>query len=363
MKAANRILYTAKKLLGMWCRGTTLALAAASLSLGCEALEKHSAKEGFNMGFLKKKEPPVQIVSTWKPEVVFVPDPANQGRPNPGLAGRVYLFQQDLGTSATWDGKLEIDLFDLGVAQGATPVHLERWEYDASSLSKLVRKDPIGDGYTLFLPWATYREDVQKIQLKLKFDHGGTFPLYGDTGTITLNGPLKMTSHSSTMMPDQFANQPPRAPGYPIGPRMLDSKQGKAETPLRQVIPRPEHPLMPKEENLQQLPPPRQLPGQNQPMMVPNPNSAPGRMELPAPRMDLPSPLKLPTPGAAPAPVEQPVPGPAVVPSDPSQSRAKPTGVPQPTPRLELVEPSDPSLARKPGPIQSEGPQRVWTLR
>jgi len=360
MKVTNRFLHTAKKLLGMWGKGASLGLAAACLSMGCEALEKHSAKEGFNMGFLKKKEPPVQIVSTWKPEVVFVADPANQGRPNPGLAGRVYLFQQDLGTSATWDGKLEIDLFDLGVAQGTVPVHMERWEYDAASLSKLIRKDPIGDGYTLFLPWGTYREDIQKIQLKLKFDHGGTFPLYGDTGTITLNGPLKMTSHSTTMMPDQFANQPPRAPGNPAGSRTMDPRLAKPETPLRQVIPRPEHPLMPKEENLQQLPPPRQLPGQNQPMG----NPIPGRMELPAPRMDVPSPLKLPTPGAAPAPVDPPMGiNPAVPPADPSQSRAKPAGNPPTAPRLELVEPGDPSLARKTGSAQSEGQQKVWTLR
>lgn len=358
MKVTNRILHTAKNMLGMWGKGATLGLAAAALSMGCEALEKHSAKEGFNMGFLKKKEPPVQIVSTWKPEVVFVADPANQGRPNPGLAGRVYLFQQDLGTSATWDGKLEIDLFDLGVAQGTVPVHLERWEYDAASLSKLIRKDPIGDGYTLFLPWGTYREDIQKIQLKLKFDHGGTFPLYGDTGTITLNGPLKMTSHSSTMMPDQFANQPPRVPANPAGSRTMDPRLAKPETPLRQVIPRPEHPLMPKEENLQQLPPPRQLPGQNQPMGVP----MPGRMDLPAPRMDLPSPLKLPTPGAA--PVDPSAGASPTAPSgDPSQSRAKPSGNPQPAPRLELVEPGDPSLARKSGSTQSEGQQKVWTLR
>lgn len=361
MKMANRVLLSAKALLSLWGKGAGLALAAAALSTGCESLEKHSAKEGFNMGFLKKKEPPVQVVSTWKPEVVFVPDPANQGRPNPGLVGRVYLFQQDMGTASTWDGKLEVDLYDLGVAQGTAPTHMERWEYDGASLAKLVRKDPIGEGYTLFLPWGTYREDVQKVQLKLKFDYGGTFPLYGDTGPITLSGPLRMVSNHSTMLSDQFANQPPARSAFPMAPsRMIDPNQGKPEVPLRQVIPRPEHPLMPKQDNSQQLPPPRMVPGQNQSMTLPAPGGNAGRMELPAPRLDVPSPLNLPTPGAANQPAAPSLPPTA---ADPSQSKAAPAGSAPPAARLELLEPADPSLARKTGSGKLESVQKVWTLR
>lgn len=356
MKMANRVLLSAKTLLNLWGKGVGLALAAATVSTGCESLEKHSAKEGFNMGFLKKKEPPVQVVSTWKPEVVFVPDPANQGRPNPGLVGRVYLFQQDMGTAATWEGKLEVDLYDLGVAQGTSPTHLERWEYDGASLAKLVRKDPIGEGYTLFLPWGTYREDVQKVQLKLKFDYGGTFPLYGDTGPITLNGPLRMVSNHSTMLSDQFANQPPARSVAPMQPpRMIDPNQGRPEVPLRQVIPRPDHPLLPKQDNPQQLPPPRMVPGQDQSGTLPVPDVNSGRMELPAPRLEVPSPFQLPTPGAASPPGAPSTPQPSV---DPSRSKAAP-----PAARLELLEPVDPSLARKTGSVKLDGAQKVWTLR
>jgi hypothetical protein len=372
MTSSSRILHTANHLLASWGKGVSLALAGLALATGCESLEKYSAKEGFNMGFLKKKEPPVQIVSTWKPEVIFVPDPANQGNPNPGLAGRIYLFQSDLGKSTTCEGKLDIDLYDLGVVNGGAPVHLERWEYDSASLAKLIRKDPIGDGYTVFLPWGSYRSDIQKIQLKLRFDHGGSFPIYADTGPITLNGPLKVVRHDSSTFPEQFGSQPSAPPPQPMQPRMmLDPNAGRPETPLRQIIPRPEHPLMNNQGKDQQLPPPRLVPGQNQPMNLPSPGANPGRMELPAPRNDGNTPFLQPnsvpsnsgglnTPGAA-APSGQPVP--QQLPDDPSQSKAGPGALKPAAPRLDLLEPNDPSLVRRSGSSKPETPQKVWTLR
>src|SRR5437660_197295 len=69
-------------------------------------------------GFCKKDEPKPsstvsQIAATWNPEVVHVPDVMHGGAPLTGLAGRIYLFGQELGTPTLGDGALVVDLFDL----------------------------------------------------------------------------------------------------------------------------------------------------------------------------------------------------------------------------------------------------------
>jgi hypothetical protein len=135
-----------------------------------------------------------EVSCTWMQEVAHVPDPARHGARNPGLAGRLYLFG-DLasGHSLAVDGKAEIVLYDLS---GEKEKMLEVWQFGPNALKQLLRRDPIGWGYTLFLPWGTYRPDISRVELRVSFTPTGEATLYAEPSTVTLqhgatpNGPV-----------------------------------------------------------------------------------------------------------------------------------------------------------------------------
>jgi hypothetical protein len=107
----------------------------------------------------------------WERQVHFTPDPLNNGQLTPGLAGRFYLFGPKVGHPMECEGRLTIDLYDDGpVEAGAPSKKLEQWQFDANSLKKLLRRDNVGWGYTVFLPWASYRPDITKVRLMVRFD-------------------------------------------------------------------------------------------------------------------------------------------------------------------------------------------------
>jgi len=346
-----------ERLRGKLGRMTCAAVAACSLVIGCETLEKNKGKEDVSMGFLRKKEIPCQIISTWKPEVLFVADPANQGKNSPGLAGRLYLFGKEVGMPMTCEGSLQVDLYDLGAVSNAPPVHLERWNFDSANLQRLVRKDPIGEGYTLFLPWGTYRPDVQRVQLKMQFDQGKGYPLYADTGPMTISDPLRLTQHSSSIIP-QNMGEGVNNPGANSG-RYQPSQSGieMNNRPLRQVIPRSGHPFS---DDTQQLPPPRMQPAQplsglngNQSQLVPG-----GTSQMPNDGL-----RRLGTPGALVTPIE---PG-SLAPSrlDPPQVRNNTSGsIPQGI-KLDFQESrgEDSLQVKRDSNQPPTGDVKVWNLR
>ena len=174
---------------------------------------------------------PCQLVSTWKNEVVHVADPVHGGSPTPGLAGRFYLFGEEVDTPIEAEGNLTIDLFDLSKGPGTQPVLLENWQLDPVTLKKLKRKDPVGEGYTLFLPWATFRPDINRVQLKLKYDAGGEFPLYGDTGPLTLNSEITIQQSRHTMAPGASGQLQSANPGMTGNPSAQGMAPGQAASP------------------------------------------------------------------------------------------------------------------------------------
>lgn len=115
-----------------------------------------------------------QIVAAWNNEIVLAPDPYHNGKPNPGIAGRVYLFGHSVDFPRAGDGKITVDLFDLArQTPNGDPVPLERWEFDPVTLRRLLKRDTIGWGYTLFLPWGTYRPDIPVWNVMLKVHYQG----------------------------------------------------------------------------------------------------------------------------------------------------------------------------------------------
>lgn len=135
--------------------------------------------------------PPVsQVVATWNPAVVFTPDPANNGVRTPGLVGRVYLFGPDLGYPLVGDGSLTVALFDDSrTGPDGTPLQLEEWRIDKDTLHRLLKRDTIGMGYTLFLPWGTYKPEIVNVHFKVRYEPCKGAPIYLEDGPLTLTAP------------------------------------------------------------------------------------------------------------------------------------------------------------------------------
>jgi hypothetical protein len=118
----------------------------------------------------------------WQPCVRYAPDPAHGGAPIPGLAGRLYLFGPEVGFPLVGDGKLSVLLSD---ETGGPPVQKEAWNIDADTLKTWVRRDDIGWGYTLFLPWTTYRPEMTKLRMRVCYVPAKGSPLYFE-GPLTI---------------------------------------------------------------------------------------------------------------------------------------------------------------------------------
>lgn len=137
--------------------------------------------------------PPCQLVATWNPGVVNTPDPTHDGAETPGLVGRIYLFGSEIGAPLTGDGSLVVQLYDdtaSPVAKDARP--LEEWQFDPETLKRLQRRDAIGWGYTLFLPWGTYKPEIGRVHLKVRYTPSKGGPLYTAGSPMTLGDPEKM---------------------------------------------------------------------------------------------------------------------------------------------------------------------------
>jgi hypothetical protein len=159
---------------------------------------------------------PCQLGTFWRKEVVYAPDPVHGGAPNPGLAGRLYLFGPENGSPPlAGDGSLVVDLFDdSGIAAGAPSKRLERWCIDKDTLKRLMRHDIIGDGYTLFLPWGTFKPDIRLVHLLVCYQPQKGTPLYTTSQPIILHPgggpPVQVTSR--TVVPALNGAAPAAAP-------------------------------------------------------------------------------------------------------------------------------------------------------
>src|SRR5262245_25576719 len=82
-----------------------------------------------------------QVVCTWQNNVALAPDPAHGGAPTPGFAGRLFLFGENIDFPLVAEGSLVVDLID----ETYEPAQWrERWNIDAETLQRLLRKDMIG---------------------------------------------------------------------------------------------------------------------------------------------------------------------------------------------------------------------------
>lgn len=135
-----------------------------------------------------KPLPPAQVEAVWNKQVAYSPDPTRGGVPSPGLAGRVYVLTATDMPIPT-EGALVVDLFEDTPQPGGgfASRHLEQWTFDCDTLQKLRKKDGIGEGYSVFLPWGSYRPDIGQVHLTAQFTPTGGGPLYSSSSPLTLD--------------------------------------------------------------------------------------------------------------------------------------------------------------------------------
>ena len=146
-----------------------------------------------NLGGETGSEAPCQVVATWNPGVVNTPDPVHDGEETPGLVGRIYLFGSEIGAPLMGEGSMVVSLYDDTAGPAGKGAHaLEEWQMDRETLKRLQRRDAIGWGYTVFLPWATYKPEINRVHLKVRYLPLKGGPLYAASSPMTLGDPEQM---------------------------------------------------------------------------------------------------------------------------------------------------------------------------
>jgi hypothetical protein len=144
-----------------------------------------------------------KVMAIWQPAVASTPDPVHGGDPLPGIAGRVYLFGPDLSLPLVGDGTIVVDLYSDMAGAGKEP--LEEWRFDKASLKLLLKRDAAGWGYTMFLPWSTYRPDISHVHLRLRYERPNTLPIYANCESMALQRPgdgiVRTTSSQRVVVP------------------------------------------------------------------------------------------------------------------------------------------------------------------
>ena len=141
------------------------------------------------------KVPAVNITTLWRNKIDYLPDPSKNGQTNPGVVGQVFFFgPNDQFTEA--NGKLTIALYDETPRPAGQPAATpEGWEFDKETLRKLRTSDErFGVCYGLFLPWPTYRPDITRIRIAVRYDPEQGFPLYATETRITFDNTGSGTS-------------------------------------------------------------------------------------------------------------------------------------------------------------------------
>ena len=166
-----------------------VAIIAALALAGCDTFDAYQVTwpvhEGPVVGEVH------QILALWADGVVVQPDPQRHGTPTPGFSARVYLFGPDLAEPVATDGTLTILLYDEPMGQVGKPaVPREVWKIDAASLERVLKKDGLGWGYSLWVPWTTYAPDVRRVRLVVKHE--------APNGRETWGGSMAMTVGDGT---------------------------------------------------------------------------------------------------------------------------------------------------------------------
>ncbi|HKI34983.1 MAG TPA: hypothetical protein VKA46_24215 [Gemmataceae bacterium] len=198
--------------------GTRVAFAALlTLASGCAGSGQIAQDLGIN------GTPVTQVAVMWSPQVVTGVDPVHQGAPMSGLAGRVFLWGSDLKENLIADGDLIVDLYATPPEQPqAPPACLQTWVIKKDDLNReYLRKDFMGQGYTLNLPWPGYRPDITQVQLRVHYQPAKGVPIYTQEVLALNRGQVAAPTYVARMETGDrqpIVAPPPAAPRQPAGP-------------------------------------------------------------------------------------------------------------------------------------------------
>jgi hypothetical protein len=152
------------------------------------------------------KAAPTIIAPGWQNYIQYLPDPTRAGALGPGLAGQLFVYgPADL--PATLDGSITVELFDITRGESdSTRVPSERWKFNRDVLKGLRSVDErFGPNYVLFLPWPSYRPDVTRVRITVRYDpENGPYPIYAPETRMVLStsiSEVKMISNVITSTP------------------------------------------------------------------------------------------------------------------------------------------------------------------
>jgi hypothetical protein len=155
------------------------------------------------------------LVVTWLPRAVQGVDVVHSGKMVVGLAGRVWLLGADGGPPLVGDGSLTVELYTDPPAPGAGPLLLENWSLKHDDLhKKCLKRDMIGWGYNLELPWNTYRPDLTHVLMRVSYKPAKGAPLYSALQPVTLSDENQTVVHPPTTVTGAAAPQ-----GQPAAPQ------------------------------------------------------------------------------------------------------------------------------------------------
>jgi hypothetical protein len=172
------------------------AFLAALGMTGCTDLHALSTKKWFDPNYVNphSRHSVNQVMALWENRIRTTQNSQAHGAPLMGLAGRIYLMNMDPGTqehhAVDARGVILVTMHDLTQPSGpgVEAPKLAEWRFDPHALRLLKRKDYVGDGYTLFLPWEEYRPDVKKVAVQVVYMPEKGSPYYGEPTQITLQG-------------------------------------------------------------------------------------------------------------------------------------------------------------------------------
>ncbi len=190
---------------------TCLIAALMSASLGCNAFQRVGTTEWLTSSWVdqESKRPVSHVLSRWENNVRTTSNNQAGGAPLVGLAGRVYLMDESTGQGVSAQGDLLVQLYDMtNVGPNSPPQKILEVLYDPASLKQVKRKDLIGEGYTLFLPWENYNPAVKKVQVQVSYQPKNAAAHFSDPTVVSLQTeqPLPYLAHQN-VIPAAFYQQ------------------------------------------------------------------------------------------------------------------------------------------------------------
>jgi hypothetical protein len=148
-----------------------------------------------------------RLVSLWADGVIAQPDRVT-GAPTPGFSGRLYLFGADPGSTLAADGAIHICLFNKADPRGPDAAPCEVWDLREKDLKLMLKKDGVGWGYNLWLPWTTCSPDITHVAIRIQYLPKSGMPIWTETNEIVVNQPERGIKVESRTVPSARGNLP-----------------------------------------------------------------------------------------------------------------------------------------------------------